>query len=335
MILVTGGTGMLGAHLLLACARNKLPVRALYRSATRLQEVSDFFEYHFPDDPSHFKQIEWHQSDLNDWSQLEQAFEGINQIYHCAAKVSFASYHTQKLIKTNIEGTANVVNLALKYKVKKMVYVSSIAALGVEPMIKKVDENHSWNSNLPHTPYAYSKYGAELEVWRGSQEGLEVLVVNPGIILGEYFWNRSSGTLISRIAKGMNFYPTGNAGIVSLNDVVQCMMLLMNSTLKNERYILVSENISYQKLMKKIASQLGVKPPRFPLTKTLLYSLYILNKVTYAIGLKKSFLNRATLESLCSTQIYEGSKIERELNFHYSATDTVLEAIGKAYKTDH
>ena len=180
MILVTGGTGMVGAHLLLACVKNNFPVRALYRSASRLQEVADFFSHNFPDQPTYFEQIQWHQTDLNDIVNLEKAFDNIDQIYHCAAKVSFASYHSEKLIKTNREGTANLVNLAVKYKVKKMAYVSSIAALGVEPTVKKVNEDFSWNPSLLHTPYAYSKYGAELEVWRGSQEGLEVVIVNPG-----------------------------------------------------------------------------------------------------------------------------------------------------------
>lgn len=335
MILVTGGTGMVGAHLLLACVKNNFPVRALYRSASRLQEVADFFSHNFPDQPTYFEQIQWHQTDLNDIVNLEKAFDNIDQIYHCAAKVSFASYHNEKLIKTNREGTENLVNLAVKYKVKKMAYVSSIAALGVEPTVKKVNEDFSWNPSLLHTPYAYSKYGAELEVWRGSQEGLEVVIVNPGIILGGYFWNRSSGTLIKRVAKGMNFYPLGNAGVVALEDVVHCLIKLMNSPIKNERFILVSKNIPYQNLIQKIALQLGVSSPKIPLTKSLLYTLFILDKVAYALGLKKSFLNQATVESLCSKQTYDGSKIEEKLDFKYKPIDAVLAAIGKAYKASH
>lgn len=335
MILVTGGTGMVGAHLLLACVKNNIPVRALYRSASRLEKVADFFSQNFPDTSTYFKQIEWHQSDLNDLVQLEKAFDQVDQIYHCAAKVSFATYHSEKLMKTNIEGTANLVNLALKYKVRKMAYVSSIAALGVEPTVKKVNEDFSWNSSLLHTPYAYSKYGAELEVWRGSQEGLEVVIVNPGIILGGDFWDRSSGTLFKRVAKGMYFYPVGNAGVVALEDVIHCLMTLMNSPIKNERFILVSENIRYQSLIQKIALQLGVKSPKIPLSKSLLYTLFIFDKVAYALGLKKSYLNQATLESLCSRQTYDGSKIEEKLDFKYKSTDIVIEALGKAFKASH
>tara|TARA_X000000950_G_scaffold282563_1_gene381637 strand:+ start:818 stop:1825 length:1008 start_codon:yes stop_codon:yes gene_type:complete len=334
MILVTGGTGMIGAHLLLACAKDKLSTLALYRWESSIEKVAEFFKVMAPKNPEYFDSIQWHQSDLTDLVQLEKIFPNVTEVYHCAAKVSFAQYHTEKLIKTNIEGTANLVNLALKYKIRKFGYLSSVTALGVESAVKLVNEEHLWNSNEIHTPYAYSKYGAELEVWRGSQEGLEVVIVNPGIVLGSPFLNRSSGTLIKRIAKGMNFYPIGNAGIVDVDDVVDVLVGLMKSSIKNQRFILVAENIKYKDLIQRMAKALEVKSAKLALSKPLLYSLYILDKIAYALGLKKSFLNQATIKSLCSLQKYDGSKIERSLDFNYKSTTETIEEIAAEYHSN-
>ena len=333
MILVTGGTGMVGAHVLFALAKKNLPTLALYRTEERLQKVVNLFKLLAPDNPNYFNQIKWHKADLNDFLKLEEIFTKVTLVYHCAAKVSFAQYHLEKLNKTNIDGTANIINLALKYKIKKVAFVSSIASLGVENTVTLVNENHLWNSSLLHTPYAYSKYGAELEVWRGSQEGLDVVIVNPGIILGSHFWERSSGTLIRRAASGMLFYPTGNAGIVAVEDVVKALLMLMDSSVKNERFILTSKNMKYRELIEKIAIGVGSKKPKFALSKTLLYLLYILDKTAFALGLKKSFLNRATIDSLCSQQRYDGSKIERVLNFTYQDVCSTFSKINQDFKT--
>ena len=324
---------MVGAHVLFALAKKNLPTLALYRTEERLQKVVNLFKLLAPDNPNYFNQIKWHKADLNDFLKLKEIFTKVTLVYHCGAKVSFAQYHLEKLNKTNIDGTANIINLALKYKIKKVAFVSSIASLGVENTVTLVNENHLWNSSLLHTPYAYSKYGAELEVWRGSQEGLDVVIVNPGIILGSHFWERSSGTLIRRAASGMLFYPTGNAGIVAVEDVVKALLMLMDSSVKNERFILTSKNMKYRELIEKIAIGVGSKKPKFALSKTLLYLLYILDKTAFALGLKKSFLNRATIDSLCSQQRYDGSKIERVLNFTYQDVCSTFSKINQDFKT--
>lgn len=332
MILVTGGTGMVGAHLLLACAKKNLPTLAIFRTKKHQQKVVNLFNILAPQNPDYFEKIQWHEANINDVVKLEEVFAKATIVYHCAAKISYAQYHSEKLIKTNIEGTANTINLALKYKIKKFVFVSSIASLGVEASVPFVNEDNLWNSNKLHTPYAYSKYGAELEVWRGSQEGLDVVIVNPGIILGSHFWESSSGALTKKVAKGMLFYPTGNAGIVAIEDVINVLSKLMESSVKNKRFILVSKNLKYKELIEKIAAGVNSKKPKIALSKTLLYLLYILDKTAYAIGLKKSFFNRATIESLCSQQQYDGSKIEREIDFTYQDSELTLKKISQDFK---
>jgi dihydroflavonol-4-reductase len=335
MILVTGGTGMVGAHVLLACVKENSSVIALYREESKIQKVAQLFKIKAPNHRDYFDKIQWFQSDLNDLVNLEEIVEKTTHIYHCAAKVSFAQHHSQKLLKTNIEGTANLVNLAIKYKVKKFAFVSSIAALGVESTVNLVNEEHLWNSDELHTPYAYSKYGAELEVWRGSQEGLDVVIVNPGLILGSHFWKQSSGALIGRIAKGMAFYPTGNAAVVALDDVVSVLYKLMNSSIKNERFILVSKNMSYKNLIEKLAEQLGVNSPKIPLSKFLLYLLFLMDRIAHVFGLKKPFLNLATIKSLSSTQKYDGNKIEKRLDFTYQDLTQTFFQTTQDYKSNY
>ena len=332
MILVTGGTGMVGAHLLFACAKRSLPTLALFRAKKNIKKVSALFKILSPENPEYFNFIEWQEANINDIAKLDKIFKKVTFIYHCAAMVSYAQYHSEKLFKTNIEGTANTINLALKHKIKKFIFVSSIASLGVESSVSFVNEDHLWNSSELHTPYAYSKYGAELEVWRGSQEGLDVVIVNPGVILGSHFWNQSSGFLIKKVSKGMLFYPTGNVGIVALEDVINILVKLMESSIKNERFILVSKNLKYKKLIEKITLRINSKKPIFALSKPLLHSLYIIDKIFYALGLKKSFLNLATIKSLCSQQKYDGTKVERKLNFTYQDTELTFKKIKKDLK---
>ena len=330
MILVTGGTGLVGANLLLELVKKKKKLRAIYRSDEQIQKVKQFFTYKEPGESHLFKQIEWVRSDLNDLFTLELAFDQITHVYHCAAKVSFADFHNEKMFKTNVEGTANIVNLALKHQVKKLVYVSSIAALGADKNKDWVNEEESWDSGKEHTGYARSKYGAELEIWRGAQEGLPVVIVNPGVVLGGFFWDRSSSTLFSKVAKGLRFYPTGMTGVVDVNDVVKCLLLLMGSTLQNERFILVAENLKMKELLTKMATELGNPPPSIALSKGGLTTLYFIEKLISFLGLRKPFLSRAFIESLCGNQKFDGTKIS-QFGFSYTPLDQTIKSIAKQY----
>ncbi len=330
MILVTGGTGLVGANLLLECAKEKEKLRALYRRTEQRDAVHSFFLQTAPNQPDLFDAIEWIKADITDLYALEKAFHGITQVYHCAAKVSFAAFHFSKLAKTNIEGTANVVNFALKYNVKKLVYVSSIAAIGAEATKPWVTEDDSWDPNQDHTGYAHSKYGGELEVWRAGQEGLPVVIVNPGLIIGGFFWTRSSSSLFSMVKKGLRFYPTGNTAIVAIEDVVKCLRILMQNKVSNERYILVSENLKTKTLLTQMALALGTKPPYLPLKKGLLITAYWLEKIVGLFRFRNVFLSRAFIQTLGNSQSYSGDKAKSLLG-NYTPLQSALEKIVKAY----
>jgi len=332
MILVTGGTGIVGAHLLLKCVKQNSKVVATYRREEGLKKIKTLFEKQSPDYLKYFKTIEWIKAPLNDLTLLNNAFKNIDYVYHCAAKVTLADSNAEKLMKSNAEGTANIVNASIKHKIKKLVYVSSIAAIGAEKYITTVNEDSSWNSDQNHTAYAYSKYGAELEVWRGSQEGLNVVIVNPGIILAGELWERSTASLFRDVAKGIRFYPTGSAAVVAVEDVVNVLMKLMKSDVLNERFILVAENISQKELLSKIATSIGIKPPNIPLRKWFLYCAFVFEKIFKIIGIRKNFLSIALIEILTSNQKYEGSKICGAINFHYTNIDETIKRIGTSYK---
>jgi len=330
MVLVTGGTGMLGAHVLFECVK-KNPTVAIYRKIRSIKKVENLFKKLAPNNPEYFKSIIWKQAELNDINALNEAFNGIDFVYHCAAKVSFTESHLKKLIKTNVEGTANIVNIAIKNKVKKLAYVSSISAIGADTQINKVNEDHSWSNSNNHSAYARSKYGAELEVWRASQEGLSVVIINPGVILGSFFGDRSSGMIIKRVAKGLIFYPTGNISVVDLEDVVSVLINLMESKIKNERFILVSENLSQKELVQKIAIKLNRKLPKIALRKWILILIYITERVFNLFILKKNLLSIPVIESLCSLRYYDGSKINSYMSFSYCNIDNTLKKISDNY----
>ncbi len=331
MILVTGGTGMVGSHILLECVKKNEPIRAIYRRDESLNHVKSLFKKFFPGNTNLFKSIEWIKTDLNDLVGLDIAFKGVEYVYHCAAKVSLVQFHEKKLLKTNIEGTANIVNLCIKYKIRKLGYVSSIASLGAEKNVKVVNENHTWSSGQNHTPYANSKYNAELEIWRASKEGIDVVIINPGLILGAYFWHRGSGAIFEKVNNGLKYYTSGNTPIVSLKDVVDVLIVLMNSSIKNERFILVSENLKQKKLLDKIAFAFKKKEPSFKLSRGTLYILNIIDKTLNFLGLRKRYLSFALIDSLCNDQKYDGSRILNKINFKYRKTDNIINQIVKNY----
>ena len=190
MILVTGATGLVGSHLLLHLLQNGEEVRALYRNQENIQKTKALFQWKNQSDL--FEKINWFQGCITEIPSLEIAFQDIDYVYHCAAVISFNPNDEEILRKANIEGTANIVNFCLAKNIKKLCYVSSIAALGdLQEHENIITEETEWNPEKPHSDYAITKYGAEMEVWRGQEEGLDSIVVNPGVILGPGFWQNA------------------------------------------------------------------------------------------------------------------------------------------------
>ena len=323
MILVTGGTGLVGMHLLLELTRDHTPVRSTFRTTEKIKEVEAFFA--FAKAENQFKKIDWIQADIIDVPLLELAFKDIIHVYHCAALISFDPYDFQKLLKTNVEGTANVVNLCLSYQVQKLCYVSSVAALSKLPN-NPITEENIWDPNESNSVYAISKYGAEMEVWRGTQEGLDAIIFNPVIILGEGDYTKGSGELCNHVLKEKAFYPKGSNGFIDVKDVVTLMIQGLSSNLTNERYILVGENTSYTDILQRMATQFSKKPPKKSLPSGFLTLLAVADGF---LGLftRKRNMTRASAKAMQEVKRFSSEKAKQQLYYVPTPIDETLKRI--------
>ena len=314
MILVTGATGLVGAHLVLTLSQHNQQVRALYRQENTIEKTKQLFIVKHKLD--FFDKIQWVQADILDIPALEQAFQGISHVYHCAALVSFEPKDKQALRNTNIQGTANVVNLCIDFKIEKLCYVSSIAALGENTDITlPIDEQTQWNPEIHHSNYAMSKYGGEMEVWRATQEGLKVVIVNPGIIFSNAFISASTFDILAKLNKNMPYYTTGIAAIVFIDDIITSMITLMQSSIYNQRFCIVSDNIAYSQLLPYLAQELKAKKipnkQASPILCKLAYNMdFIYSKLSNS---PRTFTKEIALASQ-STNTYNSQKIEQFLS---------------------
>lgn len=332
MILVTGGTGLVGSHLLYHLLLENDKVRAIHRKNSNLEAVKKVISYYSDDVAAIFQKIEWVEADITDVYLLEKAFKNVTQVYHSAALVSFNPKDYKEMRKINIEGTSNVVNLCIDKEIKKLCFVSSVAT--IEKSIKKkiIDEDCEWNTELNNYGYAITKYGAEMEVWRASQEGIDVIVVNPGVILGAGFWQNGSGELFSKIHNGLKFYSEGVTGFVSVGDVVKAMVLLMHSTIKNERYILVSENVSFKEVFFEIAKNFSIRQPSIKVTKLMSSIGWRLEKIRAALTGKRPLLTKQSSKSIHNKHYYSSEKIIKALDFKFEPVRETIKSICKNYK---
>lgn len=323
MILVTGATGLVGSHLLVQLLQENEEVKALFRSEKQIEKVKNVFAFY--NQTALFDKIQWVKGDITDIPSLEIAFENVTHVYHCAALISFDPNDEDELRKINIEGTANVVNCCIDFGIKKLCHVSSIAALGnPKEHETTITEETEWNPEELHSDYAITKYGAEMEVFRGHQEGLEVVIINPGVIFGYGYPKKGSDVIIQSVKKGLSFYTKGNIGIISVEDVVNCMAQLMKSNTNGERYTLVGENISTKALLDYIADKLNLKKPSIEATKLMTSIAWRMDWLISKLLNRKRKLTRNTAEASHSKYLYDTSKIKSEMKFIFRKKEVYL-----------
>ena len=331
MILVTGGTGLVGSHLLVRLAQENEPIRAIYRTLESIEKTKKVFSYYTNTTKDLFTNIEWIQADITDVPSMTPAFKDVKKVYHCAAVISFdpADYRTMR--KVNIHGTAIIANLAIDAKVEKLCFVSSIATIGDDSKKELANEENDWGGNEKNNGYAITKYGAETEVWRASQEGVDVVIVNPGVILGSGFWTSGSGKMFSEIDKGFSYYSEGVTGFVGVKDVVRCMVQLMQSNCKNQRFILVSENKSFKEVLFSIAEALGKKKPKRcvqPWQASLLWRWeWLVSKITS----RKIRMSKYTAKTLFRKTYYSSEKCKIQLEVTFKSAEEVIKQVSKEY----
>ena len=330
MILVTGGTGLVGAHLLLHLIENGEQVRAIYRTEANCVKTKALFSHYHKEHL--FGAIEWIPGDILDIPSLEMAFQNIKQVYHCAALISFDPKDEDAIRKTNIEGTANIVNFCLAKKTEKLCFVSSIAALGdLAPHESEITETTEWNPEKPHSDYAISKYGAEMEVWRGQQEGLKVIIVNPGVILGPGFPSQGSGTLFTTIKKGLSYHTFGTTAFIAIPDVINSMYRLMKSDCCNERFTLIAENLVFKDVFFTIADALKVKrPTRYasPLFTTIAWKI---DALLAFLSIKKRTFSCVTAKASHSAIPYSNQKIVSQLEPTFTNIKAYIQEIAPTF----
>lgn len=322
-ILITGITGLVGSFTARQFLKSGFQVVGLKRENSDLSLVQDIEN-----------QIVWHEGDVLDILALEQAIEKVGYVVHAAAIVSFAPKDREKMFKTNVEGTINVVNLCLEKHIKKLCFISSIAALGRKtPNEKtlnhliKINEKATWEENPLNSNYAKTKYLAEMEVWRGQSEGLDSVIVNPSLILGEADWNKSSTQLLKYVYDEHKFYPEGNLNYVDVLDVAQCIYKLTISDISDERYILSAGQITYKDFFEKVAQLFHKKAPSILVGKSLTGIIWRLEAIRTFFTRDAPLITKETALSSSHSFEYENNKVTKALDFSFNNLDDSLDRI--------
>jgi len=281
-----------------------------------------------------FSKIDWVEADVSDVPSLARAFLGVRKVYHIAALVSFDEADAKEMRKVNIYGTANIVNLCVTHNVEKLCFVSSIASIAKSVEKPLIDEGDEFNLISNNYSYAITKYGAEMEVWRGAQEGLDVFIVNPGIILGAGFWRENSGMLFTMTYKESPLYTEGITGFVGVDDVVSVLLKGMNSTVKNERFILVSENVSFKELLFLIADSFDKKRPKIKVTSFIAAVGWRLSWLKSKITGGQNTFSKHTASSVNNTYYYDNSKTKKFFDFDFQEMNEVIQVISQQFLKD-
>lgn len=298
MVLVTGGTGFLGAYIIKALIEKGYAVRAIRRS----NKLPVFIPKEF------FNKVEWVEGDVLDVVSLEDAMEGVDTVIHSAAVVSFSKKEQQQMYQVNVEGTANVVNISLEKNITRFVHISSIAAIGRKGDGGHVNEEKKWEESNVNTHYAKSKYRSELEVWRGINEGLSAVILNPSTILGYGDWNTGSSAIFKNVYNEFKWYTSGLNGFVDVEDVAAATVLLMESNISEERFIINGDHWPFRKLMDAIAENFKKKKPAMEATPFLLDIAWRIEKLKSFFTGKKPLLTKESAKVAVSKTWFDNDK---------------------------
>jgi nucleoside-diphosphate-sugar epimerase len=331
MILITGGTGLLGSHLIFHLASMEEKVRVLIRNQASKNRVTSLLENIYGILPEHFNKLDFVVGDINNCFTLKEAFKDIKYVFHCAAKVSFGTDSQKEMMDTNIRGTANIVNACLQYKTEKLVHVSSIAAIdSSSTKTGMIVESSGWPTSK-NLDYAYSKTESELEVWRGISEGLNAVVVNPSVIIGEGDFNTGSGLLFNRVYKGLKYYTHGITGFVDVKDVVRIMIKLLKSNISGARFIINAENLTYKDFFIKVAEALKVQSPTHYASHFKTEIAWRFEKISSLILMKQPALTKKAARTSHEIAKYSSQKITESLGFTFTPINDTISRVADFY----
>jgi dihydroflavonol-4-reductase len=332
MILLTGGTGLLGSHIAYELVSKGKKIRALKREGSSIALTEKIFGFYNSNPKPLLDQIEWVNGDVLDLGSLEDAMEGVTHVYHSAAVVSFNPKEKEKMLQVNIDGTANVVNIAMQAGVKKFCHISSIATLGFTIDDAPINEDVWWKNDPSNSWYAISKYGAEREVWRASEEGMDVVILNPSFILGPGDENKTSTEVFGAMKKGNSWYTLGENGYVDVRDVAAAAVKLMESEIKNQRFVLSATNLTYKDFFDKILVALGKPKTKHRAGKFSLAIGWRGEKLLCSLNGRNPRVTKETAITALQVNRYDGSRITKTIDFNYRDCDETIQEIAAFYK---
>ncbi|MBA3663817.1 MAG: NAD-dependent epimerase/dehydratase family protein [Bacteroidetes bacterium] len=334
MNLVTGATGIIGSHVVLKLLEASQPVIACKQSSSDVSRVETLFSYYTSKSKELAQKIKWIEADVCDIFSIEAAMEGVSTVYHCAGYVSFDKRNRQKLFKINETGTANVVNACLERNVA-LCHVSSIVTINNLDYKNDLTEEIFWKTSGKESDYAISKYNAEREVWRGIEEGLNAVIVNPGVVLSPGFWEQSSSRIFSTCFRGNMFYTLGTAGLISAMDVANAMIKLTDGKHYANRYILVEENYTFKEMFDKIQEAFGKRKPFINASAGVLQIGRVADGILSKFNKREPALTKSIINSALNKQRLSNEKIKKTLGYTFEPINEVIGRICKLYLKEH
>jgi len=328
LILVTGATGLIGAHLTAHLLLQNKEVIALKRANSKTENIKEILSFYSPDYNTLFNKIRFVDGDVTDIFSVLDALEGVDEVYHCAGMVSFEEKKIKELLHVNEFGTANMVNACLEKNIKQFCHVSSVATMPNHDKKPLIDETVFWKSSPENGAYAISKYNAEREVWRGNEEGLAVCIVNPSVVIGAGCWGQSSSKMFDECYKGTSFYTNGSTGFVDVRDVAKAMITLMEQKVIGKRFVVSGENKKFKEVVNILHTEFGKKLPRFEAGKTLLKTGGFLERMF----VKEPRLNKQVIDALLSDTIFSNEQIKKQTGINFTPINETLHYVAEKYK---
>lgn len=318
MILVTGATGLVGGNLLWYLLQENDRITAIRRNTSNLEPLRTIFSFYTSKPDDYLNRIDWKIADVLDYNSITEAMKGCKIVYHCAAMVSLGN-DGNSLANTNVIGTSNIVKAAFENKIEKLCFVSSIASCGKDENGKFIDENSNFAKPANRSLYSKSKYDSEQEVWKGIGNGLNAIIVNPGVILGVSSNDRGSSELFSQVRKGLMFYTKGGSGYVDVQDVVKIMIELTKSDISGERFILVGENCSNKEILSWMADGFKKNRPIICVGKQMLSTVAVVLEFLGKVFHFRPVIDRSTARSATNREFYSNKKIVKTLNYQFTS----------------
>ena len=320
-IFLTGGTGFLGSYILRFLIRDGHEIYATQRTHSKMDHIADIKD-----------QINWTICDIEDVDQYDELIDNETIIIHAAAKISFDKKHQGKMHRVNVDATRLLVNVALEKRAKRFIHISSIAALGRYHDNRAIDENIEWEDSPHHTTYGISKQMGEREVWRGRAEGLDVVILNPSLILGAGYWNSSSSNILRQLDRGLSFYPEGMTGMVDVRDVAKLASLAITKEVTGQRYIISAENRTYKDYFAFTCKELDRKIPHRPLTKIWRSLAWRSSGIYAAISRKSQLVTSQNMAASASSTKYDNQKSINDFGYSYTMIEKTWLDAAQSYK---